>query len=362
MPIIGLTDRGLSFPEIGQVRKGIKETKTRKDGSTYQIPKDLDYFRVEFDAQELKTASKFLEVYGQQPQEINIILPFDQIDRCWDAWLEAYTAGRMVARADGERFIYWVDTKTGIAKVKNGLPETSYEDGQQVGQDYKGKPVFAKPVGRLKVIVPELARAAFLTVHTTSIHDIDNISQQLQAFKQLNNGVIKGIPLVLRRRPKPISIPAKDGQRTRMEKWLLSIEADPDWVKAMLEEVKTLALPDGNALLLEPGEDEPNLVESVLPGTWQEELDPSNDQEPEQDPNMSWELAGSIENNDGILYVEIETDDLIKMRGAIQARINNIDNKKFLPELVDELYIKRDAINVILQTRARQNYTQPDVQ
>jgi hypothetical protein len=354
MPIKGLTDRGLSFPEIGQIRKGIKETRTRQDGSTYTVPKDLEFFRVEFDQREQESAIKFVQVYGREPKEINIILPFDEIERCWDAWLEAYTAGRMVARSDGERFVYWVDTATGDVKVKNGEPETPYKDGQVVGHDYQGKDVFAVPVGRLKVIIPELARAAFLTVHTTSIHDIDNLSQQLGAFKRLNNGVIKGIPLVLRRRPKKISIPAIDGQRTRMEKWLLSIEADPDWVKAKLVEVKSLALPEAEELLLPEGPVEAEVLD--VPETWQQEQPggPDQGQNQVQEPNMSWELASSIQAADGRLYVDIETPELGRMWGAIVGRINTIANEGQGMEELDDLAIKRDAINVILAARKKQ--------
>ena len=251
-PIKGLTDRGLSFPEIGSIRKGKKETRKRKDGSKYEVPVDLKYFRVEFDEREIETAALFNQTYGDEPDEINIILPFDDLDRCWTAFLEAYTASRMVARSDGEIILFQIDTDTGEILIKNGDPTTPYTHGQSVGKDSNGKDVFCKPVGRLKVIVPELARAAYLTVHTTSQYDIINISSQLRAFKQLNNGVIKGIPLVLSRRPKPISTPRKDGSRVRMDKSLLGIEADPAWVKAKLVEVKHLSLPDIFPLL--PGE------------------------------------------------------------------------------------------------------------
>lgn len=342
MPIIGLTDRGLSFPEIGQIRKGIKVEKIRPDGSKYTVPKDLDYFRVEFDEQEQETAARFVTKYGEQPQEINIILPFDEIERCWDAWLEAYTSGRMVARADGERFIFWVDTETGLPKVKNGEPLTRYEPGQAVGKTKKGEDIFASPVGRLKIIVPELARAAYLTAHTTSAHDISNISRQLAAFKQLNGGVIKGIPLVLRRRPKGISIPMEDGQRTRMQKWLLSIEADPQWVKAKLVEVKGLALPDVDALLLEPGDDDPGLIEAVLPEIYQE---------PEQEPaGMDLETAKAVQSSDGVPYGELAKDRLIQVWGALTKKINQAGASKEVADAVDvdELAYKRDAAAVLL--------------
>jgi len=247
MPIKGLSDRGLSFPEIGQIRKGAKKTENRPG-------QDLTYFRVEFDERETKAKETFDEIYKTgKPTNIRIILPFNEIDRVWEAWLEAYTAGRMVARSDGEKYIYLVDTKTGDVIVQNGEPYVKYDPKIPAGYDYQNKPVFCKPSGRLKVIIPELARAAYMTVLTTSINDIANISAQLEAFSRLNKGRIAGIPFILRRRPKKISRPdSKDKtKRVRVEKWMLSIEADPEWVKAMLVEMKSLALP-GNGINLLP--------------------------------------------------------------------------------------------------------------
>ena len=259
MAIKGLTDRGLSFPEIGQIRKGAK-----KEGNA--PGKDLTYFRVEFDDKEVDAAKKFFSIYGREPDEIRIVLPFNDIPRMWDAWLEGYTAGRMVARADGEYFTYLIDTQTGEILVKNGLDIKTglpkpYIDGQAVGywSDKNGRkqPVFCKPTGRLKVIIPELGRAAYLTVMTTSKHDIANISAQLDAFKTVNNGLIAGIPLILRRRPKKISCPNADGTRARRIKWMLSIEADPQWMKRMLGHLNALALPggDGELIALSSGEE-----------------------------------------------------------------------------------------------------------
>jgi hypothetical protein len=267
-PIVGLTDRGLSFPEVGQIRKGAKKTDPKKPGP------DLQYFRVEFDEQEVKAAEIFRNVYGAQPAAIRIILPFNEIERMWDAYLEGYTAGRMVARADGEKFIYLIDAETGELLVKNGIDLKTgqprpYVDGQPVGfyrtQSGKKEPIFCKPSGRLKVIIPELARAAYLTVLTTSKHDIINISDQLRAFWTINNGVIAGIPLVLRRRPKKISTPNADGSRARRVKWLLSIEADPEWVKRRLTETKRLALPGNGLALPAPSRHAPSEVEDYEP-------------------------------------------------------------------------------------------------
>lgn len=247
MSIKGLTDRNLAFPEIGQIRKGAPKNEKGWVG------KELPYFRVEFDEKETSSAAEFIRVYTDKPSEIGIVFPFNEIERVWDAWLECYTAGRMVARSDGDRYLYLVDTKTSEIIIKDGKEVKTgamrpYVEGQPAGFDDNGKPLFCKPTGRLKVVVPELRRLAYLTVHTTSVHDIVNISSQLEAIRQVNGGQIAGVPLVLRRRPREISTPTKEGKRVRMTKYLVSIEADPQWVKAKLSEMKRLALP-GNGMI-----------------------------------------------------------------------------------------------------------------
>lgn len=256
--IKGLTNRGAAFAQIGNIRKGVKVI---KDG--VERPVDLKYFRVEFDEQEKERAEKFKKVYGEQPTEINILLPFDDIDRCWDAWCEAYTAGRMVARSDGEHFLYLVDLETGEQVVVDGVDKHGQRvpHRELIGKVGKSE-IRCKPVGRLKVIVPELQSVVYLVVHTTSWHDIKNISEQLEGIRLLNGGHIAGIPLVLRRRPKKISVPKPDGQRVRMEKWMLSIEADPRWVQAKMAQLQAAALPA--TLLPDHAPEEEASVEEVL--------------------------------------------------------------------------------------------------
>jgi len=244
----GLTDRGLALPEIGQIRKGAK-----KDPNANRPGADLPYFRVEFDENERKTAEAFRAVYHDQPAMIRIILPLNETERMWDAWYEAYTAGRMIARSDGEYITYQLDDKSDII-VHNGMDKNGNKvkhpaDGI-AGYDFKNRPVKFKATGRLKVIIPELSRAAYLTVMTTSIHDIGNISDQLAAFKELNGGQLAGIPFILRRRNKMISTPAENGTRVRRAKSLISIEADPEWVKAKLTQLGSLALPNFEQALL----------------------------------------------------------------------------------------------------------------
>jgi hypothetical protein len=252
MPIKGLTDRGLAFPVIGQIRKGAPKGEKAPG-------KDLDYFRVVFDEEEGDAQAKFVQVYTAQPKEINILLPFNDLDRMWSAWLEAYTAGQMVARSDGAIVTYRKDTKTGELAVFGGVNVKTgeiekYTEGLAAGWDYQSKPVYYKAVGRLKLIVPELMRAAYLLLLTSSKFDIMHISEQLLAYQELTNGNMAGVPFTLRRRPVKISVPMgtreEPGKRTRMVKHLLSIEIAPHWVERKLFQLSQSALPTGEIKLL----------------------------------------------------------------------------------------------------------------
>lgn len=255
MPIKGLTDRGVAFPQIGNIRKGGKKVQIidkatgkprvneRGEPVMMQGP-DLAYFRVEFDEREIKAIDRFNQLYpDSKPTALTILLPFDQIDRVWNPWREAYTAGALLHRCDGEYINYAINPATGEEIIKNGLDAT----GQPVKCNLQNDPnklKRCKPTGRLHVIIPELERLAYLVVHTTSIHDIANISDQLAAIREMNGGHIVGIPLILRRRPIEISTPSgTNGQRARRVKSLISIEADPEWVSRKIAQMRLAAMP-----------------------------------------------------------------------------------------------------------------------
>ncbi len=350
MTIKGLTDRGLAFPEIGQIRKGGPKPNESQPG------KDLQYFRVTFDEREVQATTTFLQHYGEQPTDIRIILPFNEIERMWDPYLEAYSAGRLIARADGEKYIYRVDVKTGQILVRNGEPFKAYNPTDVVGTWHnkktgKDEPIKCRPTGRLKVIVPELGRAAYMTVMTTSIHDIANISAQLEAFKTLNAGQIAGIPFILRRRPKKISTPTADGGRARYTKWMLSIEADPEWVKAKLSEVKRLALPGNGLVLPEPSSlPEVEAEAEITDGQYVDEDDETeaeitgtDESSPTEQPPMTLEEAESMTTAKGTLYRDVPTDELRKAADALSRKERNADQEQ-----------KLLAMQIIVKARSEQ--------
>lgn len=234
MPIKGLTTSGdAAFPKIGNLRKGAPAGNNRPG-------KDLEHFR--FDTTDPKAQQDFDEAYGKEPRTINVYLPFEKPDENFQAWQEEYTGGGLVHRCDGETMYIWqVD-----GKYQTGSKPCPYHTGEKERTAREG----CKPVGRLSVIIPELQRFAYVTVGTTSINDIMQISENLAAAYALK-GTLQGIPFILCRRPKEISTPGKDGKRTRRLSWLISIEPNPEWVRVQLQGMQRQALAAPTALLVD---------------------------------------------------------------------------------------------------------------
>lgn len=218
MPIIGLTDQAAKFPIIGVLRKGEKKVSEKRPG------KDLTYFR--FTSEDSLALADFYEAYPNETTQrhINVFLPHKTTDENMDSWMEQWVAGGLVHRCDGKVTTLW------------------RTDKGDYSTEAKACPGGCKQVGRLSVIVPELGRFATVTVQTTSIHDIKNLTQQLRGYESLQ-GDLRGIPFVITRRPRFVSTPAPDGKRVRREKWLLSIETQPEYTKAQIASMAHEALP-----------------------------------------------------------------------------------------------------------------------
>lgn len=249
MPIVGMTDQGKAFPQIGDIRKGSKKRTNKKGEKIWG--EDLPYFRVEFDESEKAAAALFEARYGDKPDKIVVLMPFDEIGLCWEAWREAHVAGAMWHRCDGENINYQINRNTGEVEIRN----YHNAQGEKIPcgiQNLTNKDDRCKHKGRLQILIPEIRQLAYLMVHTGSKWDIINISKQLAAIYAINGNHIAGIPLVLKRKPNEISTPSgENGKRVRREKWLISIEADPEWVDAKLEAMQAAALPAVEALQIE---------------------------------------------------------------------------------------------------------------
>jgi hypothetical protein len=234
MAIKGLTDRGASFPQIGTLRKGAPKPEKGPG-------RDLKHFR--FDSDDADATERFRTVYGDEPTSVRVFLPFRTAIENFEAWQEHWTAGALQHRCDGETCVLWLTNRHTYSQDAKPCPHL------HIAREERDR---CKPTGRLKVIIPELRRLAYVTVLTSSIHDIMELSAQIEALEAFR-GDLRGIPLILRRQPREISTPSgTDGKRRRMEKWLLSIEAAPTWVDLQLQAQEQAALPAPMKLLPAP--------------------------------------------------------------------------------------------------------------
>lgn len=227
MPIKSLqSNRPAQFPCIGKLRKGGAK---RKNANGKEIlGEDLKHFR--FTSDDPAAVASFGAYYPGEPRSINVFMPYATTNENFGAWLEEYTAGGMVRRCDGEtqHFHRDADGKANTTPIKCALLAA-------------GK-CGCKQVGRLAVIIPELARLAYVLVETHSLYDIMQLTENLQAAEALR-GDLRGIPFILSRHDREISTPGSDGKRARRVKSLLFIEPDPEWVQRQLESMRLAALP-----------------------------------------------------------------------------------------------------------------------
>lgn len=171
-PIAGLTDTPKSFIKLGQIRKGAPKGQNAPG-------KDLDYFRVTFlkgsKAEEL--AAEFQRVYGTKPTSINVRFADPDPASVWDANYECYKQGGLIAKA-GSRLredkieLFWIfyrDPKTSETIISDGrarnaagaeLLAKTIDLNTPIYNNDKGEPFYLEPVGRLKVVIPELAHIA----------------------------------------------------------------------------------------------------------------------------------------------------------------------------------------------------------
>lgn len=301
MPIIGLQDRGMDFPQIGNLRKGAPK------GANGQMGRELPYWRAEFDESETEAMQLFTQKYGDKPTTIDVILPFKRVDDNLIAWLEAYTASMMIGRSDGERVNYLVATKgdrSGEIVVNNYMPEFLHPPDNVAGWDQSGKAIYFTPVMRLKVVLPILKnRAAHLVVHSGSKLDIVNLTKQLKFYFELCGGSLQGVPFLLKRVPKMVSVPnpKKPGTKMRVKKHLITLELHPRWFEMKQAQLQANAYPalDSGPLALETEleeEDEELFIDGEITELSSDPIPPQPVQ-PEQVEELVEKIEEMMEEN-----------------------------------------------------------------
>jgi len=286
MPLGKLTDPEPMFNLLGRLKKGAPK------GAKGQVGKDLDYWRPVFlkNKDRERIEERFKEVYGEQPKEINIRLAFDTISENWDANLECFKGGVMVAKCGmteekGYYWIYYRDPYTHEVLVRDCLPVG--ENGQlfiqkpidpeaPIYETEKNK-YCMEPTGRLRVVIPEIAMmdppvVGWFEVTLKSPTDIRQVSGELKTISkraQDSNSPLYGIPMRLSRIEQDITKHIGDNL-TRGPSWMVHIELQGQWASQNLLYVEKQALPlleaeivDEEEGTLEPWEEQPQVEQEV---------------------------------------------------------------------------------------------------
>lgn len=295
-----LPKQAIAFPEVAVIRKGTPKRKHPKYPNSWIQGQDLGAkFRIAFapGTDDVKAAFKavypsaykqygpnFAEPDGFEMDRLRCMITTRNISEAWEWANEAYSAGRMIARADDQRFITLRNPLTGAYEVVDGEPYTEFKHGQSIKYERDGKQ-FVLPVrtyGRLSLFLPELGRMVRFTLKTTSFYDRLNISANLAAIQfladTLNGGNAAGIPFYIYRREQQITWNKEDGSAQRIGKWLVCIEADPEWVTRTMQRMTAFALGGSSgAPLMLPGSQPVEISGNISPNDAEDEGAPEPD-------------------------------------------------------------------------------------
>ena len=343
MPIRGLTRREdvtPRFTRLGKIKKG---------EMVNDRPKDLTYFRfVGEGARAEKIEAAFRNAYGDEPREINVVLPYRTADENWQTWKEEWGKSGLIHRCDGEVMVQWL--------TPSKIYVTDYRQEQNEPCPYFSgdlerttKSPGCVQVGRLAIVIPALLEAGFVgyvTVEIHSINDLVSLTASLldaEAKSSLNPRGLQGIRFKLRRQQEEIGVryektrkengrTVKTGEiiKTRSTKWMVRLDPAQEWVLYQLETSRQMALGhrvetpaltvDAEAVViteidaaeLTPTEDED------LQGA--EVVEDAPEQEDQQEPTSddagddyiaALEDAGQFKTVKGTLFSELSLDQLI---------------------------------------------------
>lgn len=282
MPLNMTRNAQKQFMQLGTIRKG--EMQPAKGNPNVMKPVDLDYFRITYkfngagptpmnkaEANDLVVSqakiNKEIEetikrVYGPKPTTLNFRLAYNTVDESWDANYECYKKGGLIAKA-GERdtgpyWIFYRDPKDSEVLVRDGQPvgdrgrEFMAKPIDVAAPVYytesDKKPVFMQPVGRLQMVIPEVAHLAvgYFLFQPGSPRDIRNISAELGAYDAVAKSIgksITGMPFKLIRREEEVTKNI-DGKLSKGKSWVVHVEVGGDWGKLAIGAIERLALPD----------------------------------------------------------------------------------------------------------------------
>ena len=192
----GMNLRNQLFPELGYI------TSTRYQyGKNRQFEFKLDRgFQIE--------ADRLFLAYGLDVRAIDVMLPFDEMNRNFRTYYSAKANGITIMGSDGKTISWLKDPISMLPLVSNGraiipIPEWNVRTGDAVpfrnltkwGSDIE---VTTSKKAMLKVMLPDLHNLSYMSVILSNPDDIDSMAQHLTAIENASTGHLTNIPMQLK--------------------------------------------------------------------------------------------------------------------------------------------------------------------
>jgi len=194
MPIENVSNK-VRMPRLGKIHLGIKST-TTKGGHPVEYPKATDYF---------VCPDEVKEIYGEQPKELDIMIPSEDPELFAPQYLKAYSMSQgLICRGNGVTAQRKIDLKTGA------LVDSSTEswDWREVSCDPQECDLYMKKscrqVMNLLFLLPKVPGLGVYQVDTSSYHSIVNVNSMIRLLKGIV-GRCSMIPLTLVLRPQEVT-------------------------------------------------------------------------------------------------------------------------------------------------------------
>jgi len=192
MPVKGWINN-VRLPRIGKIHLGVKQGQPGK-----QYPKAVDYFVVKADESTSPAAAKaFADVYGEEPREIDVMFPSDDVETFFRQDLASYYrtkagASDLFCKGDGERAVR--STEAGRVEMPCLYQECPiYASGK------------CSEIGRLQFLLPKVKGLGVWQIDTGSFHSVSRLMGSIQMLQAVTGGRIRMIPLKLRVTPLAVS-------------------------------------------------------------------------------------------------------------------------------------------------------------
>ena len=234
MPIKGMTDElaVARFPRLGKLRKGAEKQNNRPG-------KNLEnYFR--FTSPNPAIERAFLAAYGDKPNEIEVELPYADIEDNFPTWYELWSGGGLVHRCDSKTMYLWQDQRGEYQQTAKPCPFANL-----IGTEERRKAGACVPCGTLNLIIPALLDAnyiGYVTMETHAKGDILAIHSVLLAVaNECGEHGLQGVGWTLFRQTENISTPGKDGKRMRRDDSQVRLVPSARWVRAQQAKLSRIA-------------------------------------------------------------------------------------------------------------------------